>query len=143
MASINSVAKNIQTWPGVDNNLLRLFPGDTEVTKEQLKILRAHPIFQEYVKRKLLIVQLTDEEQEAEVLERIESRKKTKQKEDIDQPLEDKVEENALEESLEGLSQREIVKRIFEMTDKEQLELLSKDGRTKIAEAAKQQLASL
>ena len=39
--------------------------------------------------------------------------------------------------------EKAVMKPFFEMTDKEQLELLSKDGRTKIAEAAKQQLASL
>lgn len=139
MASITNGGQNLQTWPGVNGKLVMLMPGDTEVTEEQLAVLRKHPVFQDYLKRKLLTLNLTDEEQELEVLERIAARKKTL----LATEEKEEREEITLDESLSGISQRELVKRIGEMTDKEQLELLSQDDRSRVAEAAKQQLASL
>lgn len=139
MASITNGGQNLQTWPGVNGKLVMLMPGDTEVTEEQLAVLRKHPVFQEYLKRKLLTLNLTDEEQEQEILERIAAKKKTL----LALEVKEEREEITLDESLAGISQRELVKRIGEMTDKEQLELLSQDDRSRVAEAAKQQLASL
>jgi len=134
MASITNTGKNIQTWPYHGGAMVKLGPGDTDVTSEQLAGLQKHPVFKDFVKKKLLLVNLTEEEQDEAARQRLAKTKEQEASTEADKPK---------EEGLETLSQRELVKRISEMTDKEQLEQLAHDGRPRVAEAAKQQLASL
>lgn len=136
MATITNTYKNTQTWPYKGAAVLRLAPGDTDVTSEQLKGLNGHPVFRDFVKKKILLVTLNEEEQDEAALERLAAKEKAAK--------EQLAEEDAKkEDGFEGLSQRELVKRISELTDRDQLEQLAQDGRPRVAEAAKQQLASL
>jgi hypothetical protein len=134
MATVTNTGKNMQTWPINGAAVVRLMPGDNELTDAQYKGLSSHPVFKDYVTKRLLYVTSSPIEVTGAV------RKEPEQIEQKEKAPAQKADE---EDNLDGLSQRELIKKIAEMTDKGQLEALSNDGRHRVADAAKQQLASL
>jgi hypothetical protein len=131
MATVTNTGKNIQTWPINGAAVVRLMPGDNELSDAQYKGLSAHPVFKDYVSKRLLYVASSPIEVTGTV---------RKEPELLEKAPAQKADE---EDNLDGLSQRELIKKIADMTDKAQLEALSNDGRARVADAAKQQLANL
>lgn len=139
MAVITNTKAHIQAWPLKGSSVIKCAPGDTQVTFEQIKTLKDHPVFADFVKRGLIIVTYTDEEKEQ--LNKDHSKEKKKDEKTAEPVKHSQPTES--QEQFNQLSQRELIKLISEMSDKAQLETLAKDARTRVSDAAKQQLESL
>lgn len=121
MSTISNAGKNIQSWPSYDGSIVRLNPGQNQVTERHFDFLMKHPVFKDFVEKGILSVQkdLTD----------LESEKKAKIKDQEKKELEEKT------------SQTELIKQIVQMDDVEALQkIVDTDKRPKIVEFAKKQI---
>lgn len=129
MATITNEKKFMMVWTSQGTKTLRMLPGMSEISDEDLKIIMQHPVFKEYIERGWIKV--------------IEDVTNTMEVKEVKKPGPKKIEQGFLElfPEFKNMSTREIVRAISEIQDKDKLDYLSLSESSRIADAAKNQLS--
>lgn len=119
----------MMVWTSQGTKTLRMLPGMSEISDEDLKIIMQHPVFKEYIERGWIKV--------------IEDVTNTMEVKEVKKPGPKKIEQGFLElfPEFKNMSTREIVRAISEIQDKDKLDYLSLSESSRIADAAKNQLS--
>ena len=119
----------MMVWTSQGTKTLRMLPGMSEISDEDLNSLMQHPVFKEYIKRGWIRI--------------VEDVTTTMEIKETKKPGPKKIEQGFLDifPEFKDMSTREIIRAISEMDDKDKLSYLSLSESSRISEAAKNQLS--